>query len=260
MPVISLVGAKGGSLKTSSALSVSALLAQQNSQVALLDADPQHSATLALPRLSVLDDGTAEEIPWQGVDDPLSADPVVVDLDGQSRIILHRGGRPLVHARREEVHTWIDAARSRADVVVIDTLPAITDAVVAAMERSDLIVIPTEATADALRVLPGVVDVAAQVVRSGGKIRLLLTRVDRRERITDDARRILDRDYPGLLYNTAIPADVRAKEAAWYLRPVVLYDPQCRASQAYRRLLRDVADDLGLPVTLTQAEGNHGEE
>lgn len=245
MHVISLCGAKGGSLKTATSLCLASLLVEHGMDVALLDLDPQHSATLALPRVPT-GGPRGMGLPNVGVHEPLSAPPVEVDLPewaaGHGRLNLFRGGRGLISASRGEVHRRLDGIN--ADVLIIDTFPAITDSVVAAMERSDLIVIPTEATADALRVLPGVLDAARAVCPGGCAIRLMLSRVDIRERITTDVRAILDRDYPGLLYRTAIPADVRAKEATWDLRPVVLYDPVCRAARAYRGLLREVLGDL----------------
>lgn len=245
MHVISLCGAKGGSLKTATSLCLASLLVERGLDVALLDLDPQHSATLALPRVPT-GGPRGMGLPHAGAHDPLSAPPAEVVLPewsaGHGRLALLRGGRGLITASRADVHRRLDDIR--ADVLVIDTFPAITESVVAAMERSNLVVIPTEATADALRVLPGVLETARAVRPDGCRVRLMLSRVDIRERITTDVREILDRDHPGLLYRTAIPTDVRAKEASWDLRPVVVYDPSCRAAHAYRRLVEEVLGDL----------------
>jgi chromosome partitioning protein len=243
MPVISLCGAKGGSLKTASSLSLGTLFAMSGRAVAVVDLDPQHSATRALPRPRV--DGSTEEVAYSGVVDPLSADPVPVEFheaEADVSLMLLRGGRGLVTATRNQIHRQID--RVSADLVILDTLPAVGDIVIGAMERSDLIVIPVEATADAILALPGVIETAELVARPSSVIRLLLTRVDARERITVDARLFLEDAYPGCLYRTAIPADARAKECGSYRRPVVLHDPSCRAARAYRDLLKEVDADL----------------
>lgn len=251
MHTISLCGAKGGSLKTAACLSLSSLLTARGLDVALVDLDPQHSCTLSLP-MRVPWPGELEEA-HAGVTDPLSSAPVEVTLpewpEGHGRMTLRRGGRGLVTASRREIHRHLE--RIQADVVIVDTMPTLADSVIAAMERSDLIIVPTEATSDALRALPGMLESAREVSGDGAIIRILLTKVDVRERITADARRLLSREYPGFLYQTAIPIDVRAKEASWYLRPVVDYDFRCRAAGAYKRLLGEVIADLRLDKPFT---------
>lgn len=260
MPVISFCGVKGGTLKTASALSVSSLMAVRGLSVTLVDLDPQHSATLALPRITESESGP-REVAYQGVHDPLRADAVEIEIpevtSSGGRLELIRGGRGLITARRGDIHHRLDGLCSA--VTVVDTIPAIDEIVIGTMERSALIIISVEPTADAICALPGVLGTAETVASStGGRIRLMLTRADVRERITADVRGILKRDYPEFLYRTEIPVDVRAKEATSYLRPVSLYDPSCRAAHAYRTLVGEIASDLALDLNADTQGGRHG--
>lgn len=245
--ILSFIGAKGGTLKTASTLSLGALFALRGHRVAIADCDPQHSATRALP-MRVFPDGSQSmtEVKHGGVAEPLRAPAVEVALPSCTLRLL-RGGRTLIRATEPQVRQHLQRAATGTDLLLVDTLPAVGAITLAAMSQSDLVIIPVEASADAIDALPDVLASAEEVVPSGCQIRLLLTKADIRERITYDVAVALAEEYPGLLYRTWIPTDVRAKEAAGYMRPVAIYAPSCRAARAYVALAVEVHRDLGLP-------------
>jgi len=50
----------------------------------------------------------------------------------------------------------------------------------------------------------------------------------------------LFKKYPNFIFNTAIPKNVTVGEATLNNKPVVLYDQNARASQAYLRLAEEI--------------------
>jgi chromosome partitioning protein len=254
--VITLAGAKGGSLKTGASLNLAVLYAMIGLRIVLVDLDPQHSATLALPlqnadRTPVFnEDGTAAPLP--AADDPLRDLPVEVwfpEIRGAGSLHIYRGGPALSLASMDEARALLERAAADADVVIVDTVPMVGALVAAAVEASDLTTIPTEPTSDALKALPQVYETVTKIQKHTGRgiVRVLLTKTVDRETVTVQARQQLPERYPGLLIGE-VPNDVRGKESNGWLTPLVLYAPDCRAARAYRRLQERVSELLGLPT------------
>lgn len=253
MPVVAFVGAKGGSLKSACSLSVAASVAAAGRHAVLVDCDPQGTATRALPAVTAGNAGVREESKQSTVPDPLSAAPVEVDipevLAAGGRLTLFRGGFTLVGAGRAEVTAHLARARgatAAGGITVVDTTPNLSEITFGVLQSADLIVIPTEPTADALDMLPNVVE-AARRVAPNTPTRIVLTKTDRRQRSTRDALAMIPDDYPGLKYDADIPDSARGKEANGFLRPTVLYAPGDAVARAYRALTAEVLADLGLP-------------
>ncbi len=150
MPVIGVIGRKGGSGKTTIAVHLAAVLATQGKNVAVVDADTQGSATY-----------------W--------AEPGHLPMQ-----VVHR---PLEHAR--EMQAWSRAVRSiDADLLVLDAPPHLNEALGGVIGLSDVALVPCGpsgldliATAEAVGLVRQVRD-----ERGDGRPHILLVpnRVDRR--------------------------------------------------------------------------------
>lgn len=254
--VLAFVGSKGGSLKTACCLSVTAEAARRGFRVALVDCDPQASATRALPRLT----DSGELLAQDTVLNPLSEPPVGIpfhELDGTGgEFLLFRGGELLGRADRDATTAHIRRAMSVADLVVVDTAPYLRDTFPAIL-AADCIIIPTEPTADALSSVPQYVQ-TAKTLAPRTPCRILLTKTVDQERTTKDAPLLIDRDYPGMRLKTMVPSSARGKEANAYLTPTVLYatDKKDRAIRtAYVSLTTELLQLLGLaPRALRETE------
>ena len=117
----------------------------------------------------------------------------------------------------------------------------------AALGAADLVLVPLQATPLALASLT---DVAAVLERLSAppELRAVLVQVNRRRRLTADVRRRVREVFPGVLYRTLVPEDVKAAEAPGYGLPVGRYAGWSRAAKAYRQLAREVEKDLKLEV------------
>ena len=150
MPVIGVIGRKGGVGKTTIAVHLAAVLAAQGRAVAVVDADTQGSATY-----------------W--------AEPGNLPMP-----VLHH---PLEHAR--EIQAWSRTVRAiDAELLVLDAPPHLNEALGGVIGLSDLAVVPCAPSGLDLIATGEAVGLVRQVrdERGDGRPRILLVpnRVDRR--------------------------------------------------------------------------------
>lgn len=254
MATIAFCGSKGGTLKTASVLSFAADAARRGLRVAVVDCDPQGSATIALPDGSAPvdpDTGVRDLVPADLVADPLSAPPIPILLEDLApaggALVLYRGGDALDGASPQQVRDHVRRAHERVHLVVVDTQPR-ARACFGPMAAADLVVVPTDPTSDAMRNIAQYV-AARDAVAPDTPLRLLLTKTVANERTTKQAPAILEENYPGALLATQIPNSARGKEANQYLLPTVLYAtrPEDRVIRhAYLSLTTELLALVGL--------------
>jgi chromosome partitioning protein len=216
-------------------LALAAVLAEQGRSVVLVDADPQATATMVFGMKPVAE-------PW-------IAEPVelfVKELRSGS-LTLVRGGRPLRLADRSQREAFFDRSGLGADVMIVDTAPGEIELVSAALQCSDLLLIPVEPSPLSLT---GMMDVAelAKRVQPQPIIRSVLTRAHRVRNATRELGERIERLLPRTLCTTVIPENARVIDAPDFGIPVTLSHRRCRASEAYR----DLAEEL-LPLLLGPA-------
>ncbi|MBX6365205.1 MAG: ParA family protein [Gemmatimonadetes bacterium] len=228
--ILTVAGAKGGIAKTTTSIALAAELAAQGRRVLLIDLDPQSSGTLAIGELPAAD-------PWH-------APTVSVRLAPGVELGLRRGGRPLALAGSADVHDYLVRVLRDADVAVLDTPPFLGALTLAGLAAAGLVIVPVD---PAPMALPGIRDIAgavAQLGRRAPRMRAALVRVQSRRAVTADIRADLEESFPGVLYRSEIPEDVRVVEAPAYGMPITVYAPRSRAAEAYRQLAAEVAEDL----------------
>lgn len=224
--VLTIAGAKGGTGKTTTAVNLAAELAALVGTVELQDLDPQASATLALGRSPA----TA----------PLEAD--VEDVGSGLR--LRPGGRALALAGEREVRARLEDGRgSAAALLVVDCPPFLGALSMAALAAADLVLVPLQPTPLALASLTDVAALLRELGRTP-RLRAVLVQVNPRRLLTGDVRTRIEEVYPGSLYATEIPEDVKAAEAPGFGQPVGQYAAWSRAAGAYRELAGEVFRDL----------------
>ena len=234
MQTLTIVGAKGGTAKTTTVLNLAAALAADGFRVGVADCDPQSTATLGMRRPPVAD--------------PLRTPPAAVESAGwPDGCLLLAGGRTLISATRAEVrnHLARRELRDQLDVLLVDTAPAVSESVLAALDAADLVVIPFKPEPYSL---PGLTDMlsTARHVKAGLRLRALATMVQERRGATARTLAKVERQFPGTLYRTQVPDDAAVVNASEKYLSVIAHTPRSRAASAYRSVSAEIAGDLGL--------------
>jgi chromosome partitioning protein len=220
MLTLTVAGLKGGVAKTTSAVNVAAGIAEAGYRVRLVDLDPQASATLSL--------GLAPAT------DPLRSVPVKVDSVAGFLEVLP-GGRSLATLDDTAATSFLTQAGGGAEVLVVDTPPALSPLTRAALKAATAVLAPLEATPLAI---PSLRDLQALLgsLEPPPALYALLVRVQARRTLTADVEALLEEDFPRVLVGS-IPEDVRAAEAPGYGLPLVAYAKSSRAAEAYSDLV-----------------------
>ena len=234
MRTITIAGAKGGTAKTTTVLNLAAALAAEGFRVGVADCDPQSTATLGMRRPPVAD--------------PLRTTPAMVESAGwPDGCLLLAGGRTLVSATRAEVRDHLSRRdlRDRLDLLLVDTVPAVSEIVLASLDVADLVVVPFRPEPFSV---PGLADMLATArhVRAAARLRALATMVQERRGATGRTLARIEQQFPGTLYRTQVPDDAAVVNASERYLSVVAHAPRSRAASAYVAVSAEIAADVGL--------------
>ena len=246
--IMAIVNQKGGVGKTTTAINLSAALAEHEQRVLLVDMDPQGNAStgLGVPR-----DGRdrssydvlTEDMPLDDAIQPtrvrgLYIVPSHPDLSAAELEIGTQDGRT------RKLKSAIEQATAGFDYVLIDCPPSLNLLTINALAAARSVIVPLQCEFFALEGLSQLLK-TVEMAKAGINPSLaidgvMLTMYDRRNRLSaqvaDDVRRHLGR----AVFETVIPRNVRIAEAPSFAEPVTTYDPSSQGAKAYRRLAREV--------------------
>jgi len=254
--VICLSNNKGGVSKTTSALSLAAEAASQGKRVLLIDAAPQASLTASLlgddewQRESdhgILLSWLKGDAAFQDLIRPIRYETFQLDLipsSPKNDQIDRANPLEAVPALREFFESWSD---SPYDYIFIDTDPSFGTLVSMAQVGSHFVLCPVQA--DVLSV-DGTVQLARQLQRARNLTKsqfpallgFFLSRFDARRRVCKEAQDTLRAAFPGSVFETVIPDNVRLMESPSQKAPVNLTAPDSKGAIAYKALWMEVRD------------------
>jgi chromosome partitioning protein len=247
--IYAIVNQKGGVGKTTTAVNLSACLAEAGQKVLLIDLDPQSNATSGL---GMLESGG-----------PTMADVLLEGVDAREAIVstrienlwLAKGDPELAGAavelpsRERREHLLADAFEGITGeyrFVFIDCPPSLDLLTVNALTAADRLIVPVQCEYYALEGLSRLMETVLHV-RAGLNPRLrvsgmLMTMHDGRTKVSTDVVSEIRRHFPELAFRTIVPRNVRVAEAPSYGEPVIRYDPLCAGSDAYFDVAKEVAE------------------
>ena len=246
--VYAIANQKGGVGKTTTAVNVSACVAEAGYRTLIVDLDPQCNATVGLgvaktTGRSVYDViagrcAMADAIVETAVDH-LSLVPSSPDLAGASVELPRLAGSDTV------VRAALAPVREDFTFTFLDCPPSLGPLTVAALAAADRVIVPVQTEYFALEGLAGLLDTLALIQRDlNPRLRIagmLLTMHDGRTRLAEDVEREVREHFSALVFDTVIPRNVRLAEAPSFGRPVIHHDPHCAGSDAYFALAKEVA-------------------
>lgn len=246
--VIAVANQKGGVGKTTTAVNVSACLADIGKKTLLIDIDPQANATSGLgvdPRqisssiYHTLIDGVA--IPDVIISTELkllSLAPANFDLTGAEVEMVS------LIAREGRLRSALQPVRDDYDYIIIDCPPSLGLLTLNTLTACDSILIPIQCEYYALEGLGQLLETITLVqdnLNPELKIEgVLLTMQDRRVKLSGQVIAEVQRFFAGQVYKTIIPRNVRLSEAPSFGKPIILYDANSSGAQAYKKLTREM--------------------
>ncbi len=249
-----LANQKGGVGKTTTAVNLSAFLAQQGYRVLLVDGDPQGNATTSLgvdkQALSfTLYDALIEQVPLERVILPsgrpfLDLVPATLQLAGATVELLPQKQREYRLAQALQPY------REIYDLVCIDSPPSLGLLTVNALVAAEGVLIPLQCEYLAMEGLAQLLQTLRRVQETLNPrldlLGVIMTMFDRRTRLSLEVVREVQRHLPGRVFATLIPRNVRLGEAPSFGRTIWEYDGHSSGATAYRLLGREFLSRLNL--------------
>ncbi len=246
--IIAISNQKGGVGKTTTAVNLSACLAEFGMSVLLVDIDPQGNATsgLGVEKNREAANTYRVLIGEKPIEDAivhtafvgLDVVPSTVDLAGAEAELLSADDREYI--LREE----LKKVSSRYDYIVIDCPPSLNILVLNGLCAADTMICPLQCEFYALEGLSQLLETVQMVqtrlndnLTFGG---ILFTMFDGRTRLSAQVIQNVQQTLQEHIFRTVIPRSVRLSEAPSYGEPITQYDRRSAGAEAYRNFAREI--------------------
>jgi len=246
--VIAVANQKGGVGKTTTAINLSAYLAQQGQETLLIDMDPQGNSTAGV---GVDKNDLKSTIYNVLIEETLIEDAIVPsDVDWLDVVPanIHLIGAEIelvnVLARETRLRKALEKLNSVYKYIIIDCPPSLGLLTVNSLTAADSVIIPMQCeyyALEGLGQLLNTIELIRKNLNPDLKVEgVLLTMYDSRVNLSgpvvDEVRKYLK----SKVYTTVIPRTVRLSEAPSHGKPILLYDPHSKGAVAYAELAKEV--------------------
>ena len=250
MRVLSVINQKGGCGKTTTAINLSACLAQRQKRVLLVDMDPQGHAAAGLNATDVAVHRDLRSALLNLYDEPIQLSEVATAVDANldlvpsmlSLVALEQelGG---ASDRERRLKDLLDRGGDMYDYILIDSPPNLGVLTINALAASKEVLIPVDTGTFSLHGMRRIFQVVDLIKERMGKpptVSVLLTFYDRRVRLARMIDSQLEEHFPERVLKTRIRTNIHLKEAASCGLPIVRYRPNSLGSWDYQELTDEV--------------------
>lgn len=247
--IICVSNQKGGVGKTTTAINVGAALAEGGSNVLLVDLDPRADLSGYLGIVpegagvyeALFDDGVqvadvVVQTDWFG----LRVVPATIDLAAAEMLLVQRPARQ----RHGVVAEALAPVADSFDYVLLDSPPGLQLLAVAALAASREVLVPQQCSFLALH---GLRQLSQSIERIRADLKadlricgIVMTMQDRRTVHNRQVIEMVREGFGELVMETVIPTTIRLQEAAAAGEPILAYEPQGAAAEAYRQLAKEL--------------------
>lgn len=246
--IIAIANQKGGVGKTTTAINLSACLAEKGKKVLAIDLDPQGNMTsgLGLDKNGVektmydllIGNAGIEDIIQQGASENLDILPTNIDLSAAEIELIGVDNKEYI------VKNEVDKVRDNYDFIVIDCPPALSMLTINAMTTADSVLVPIQCEYYALEGLSQLIhtiELVKERLNPGLEIEgVVFTMYDARTNLSLQVVENVKDNLNQTIYKTIIPRNVRLAEAPSYGMPINQYDSKSTGAESYRLLADEV--------------------
>lgn len=248
--IIAIANQKGGVGKTTTAINLSACLAEKGKKVLTIDIDPQGNTSSGLGikknELSytiydlIIGNCGIDDCLISKVYDNLSLLPSNVNLAGAEIELIG------VEEREFILKKEIEKIRDNYEFIIIDCPPSLNTLTVNAMTTADTVLVPIQCEYYALEGLSQLIhtiNLVRQRLNPTLEIEgVVFTMYDARTNLSLQVVENVKENLRQNIYKTIIPRNVRLAEAPSHGLPINIYDPKSAGAEGYRDLADEVID------------------
>lgn len=248
--IIAIANQKGGVGKTTTAINLSACLAEQGQKVLVVDIDPQGNTTSGFGVDKNEVENTVYEVILkecnitdaiiEDVIDNLDLLPSNVNLAGAEIDLID------VDSREYILKESIGSVRDKYDYVILDCPPSLSMLTVNAMTAANTVLVPIQCEYYALEGLTQLIHTINLVKKKlNPSLELegvVFTMFDSRTNLSLQVVENVKDNLKQNIYKTIIPRNIRLAEAPSHGLPINLYDPKSSGAESYKLLAQEVME------------------
>jgi len=246
--IIAVANQKGGVGKTTSAVNLSAGLAQLGKKTLLVDIDPQGNATsgIGINKADIdqciynvlIEDLTTQDVVVSTDIPNLDAIPATIQLAGAEIELV-----PTI-SREIRLKKALESSVDHYDYIIIDCPPSLGLLTLNSLTAADSVIIPVQCEYYALEGLSQLLNtvrlVQKQLNRDLSIEGVLLTMLDARTNLGLQVIEEVKKYFQDKVYKTIIPRNVRLGEAPSHGKSIFNYDSKSKGAEVYLELAKEV--------------------
>lgn len=249
--MIAVVNQKGGVGKTTTAVNLSACIADEGRKTLLVDLDPQSNSTSSygLDEAAVDHRSSYEVIvgkmkPSEAIRETelpyLDLLPATRDLAGAEIELVS------AMAREKKLAEALSSVADDYDFIFVDCPPSLGLLTLNALCAADCLIAPIQCEYYALEGLTHLMSTVRQI-RHQINPRLeiegvVMTMYDGRNNLSGRVVEEVKKFFRSKVYETVIPRNIKLGEAPSFGKPIIRYDERCAGARAYRDLANEFLD------------------